>query len=194
MRLNRITGPPAGEKMRLVEELYGKYRALMYKFARGQGRSDSEADDIVSETLRRLFRHADTLVRLNEPQRIDYLARTVKSAAWDLDRKRRAEERRFVVMSEDARLAPDPEEGFIERESEAALIRHLYETLDELSETDRLLLIGRYLEELSDEALARQLGVKAASVSMKLSRARRRARRILERKEADDDGQTKNLK
>lgn len=183
----RSTGPPTARQMRFVEELYRQYRPLMYKYARGRNRGDDEADDIVSETLERLFRHADTVMGLNELQRMNYIVLTVKSAAEDLRRRREARERRFTRADEEDLIGFGPEEMYIERESEDGLIRHLYETLEELSETDRLLLVGRYMRGLSDESLARQLGVKVSSIRMKLTRAKRRARRILEGKEADGD-------
>ena len=188
MRLERSTGPPTEEQVRFVEALYRRYRALMYKHARGYDREGDEVDDIVSASIERLFRHAETIMRLDERHQVSYILQTIHSVAGSLYRKRAAAERFASRLGADERLGPDPEAAYIAREGESILLRHLYETLDELSETDRLLLVGRYMRGESDEALARQLGVKAASIRTKLTRARCRARRILERKEAGGDG------
>ena len=188
MFLSRSTGPPTAEQMWFVEGLFRKYRALMYKYARGRDRDQHEADDIVSEALKRLFRNADTLMALAEYQQSDYIVTTIRSVVGDHYRRRKTQERFHAQLGEEDIIDPGLEEDFIERESRDTQIRHLYETLDELQETDRLLLTGKYMSGLSDEALARQLGVKASSIRMKLTRARKRARRILEGKEAESDG------
>lgn len=191
MPLARNAGPPTTEQMLFVQQIYERQRGLFYKIAMERGRGEAEADDIVSEALLRLFRNADRLRGLHERQLVDYIADTLRSSAVDLERRRRSEARRFVSLEEDDAplLAdPDPESRFVERESESLLIRHLYETLSELRETDRLLLVGKYMEGASDEELARQLGVKTSSVRMKLTRARARARRLLERKENGGSG------
>ena len=117
----RSTGPPSTEQMQLVEELWRTYRPLLYKFARGRNRGDAEADEIVSDTLLRLFRNADTLKELNEPQRVRYISRTVLSVAGDRDRRRHARERRSVPLyeaGEAADAASDPAAAVIERDSE----------------------------------------------------------------------------
>ena len=58
--------------------------------------------------------------------------------------------------------------------------------LDALAPVDGELLIGKYILNLSDEALAQALGVRARSVQMKLTRARHRARILMERMESTD--------
>ena len=184
MTLN--TGPPTAKQMQYVEGLYRKYRALMYKHARGTDRSQDEADDIVSESLRRLFLYTDKLMACDELQRLNYIVKTIRSVVSDYYRKRNAYERHITPYEEHDAAGPGPEELYIERESRDTLVRHLYETLNEVSDTDRLVLVGKYMQGASDEVLARQLGVKASSIRMMLTRARKNARVILERKEADD--------
>lgn len=190
MSLARNTGPPTTEQMLFVQSIYERYRGLIYRIALERARDPTEADEIVSESLQRLFRNADTLRPLHEKQLVDYLADTLRSVAGDFERRQRTESRRLVSLESEFTPphAADPETELVERESENALIRRLYETLDELSETDRRLLVGKYMQGASDEALARQLGVKAASIRMKLTRARNRARKIMERKEVGDSG------
>lgn len=177
--------------MRLVQTIYEKYRGLIYRLAMERARDKMEADDIVSETLQRLFRNAETLQSLREKQLVGYLGKTVHAVAVDTVRSNVSVSRRLISYEDEYEPAdeyPGVESDLLERESERLTIKRLYETLAELSETDRLLLVGKYMEDASDEALARQLGVKAASIGMKLTRARRRARKIMERKEAVDNG------
>lgn len=172
--------------MRYIAELYEKHRALMYKFAIGRNHGKDEADDIVSEALQRLFRHASKLMTMAELQRLDYIVLTVKSVAEDHYRRRQVIERRSQQVREEDLIDPGLEDFFIERESRDIRSRILYETLAEVSEADRVLLVGKYMQNLSDEVLARQLGVKPSSIRMKLTRARKRARSIMERKIDDE--------
>ena len=50
-----------------------------------------------------------------------------------------------------------------------------------LPEEDRLALEAKYILQLDDRQIARQLGIKPASVRMRLTRARRLARKEMEK-------------
>jgi len=56
---------------------------------------------------------------------------------------------------------------------------------DQLSAKDRLLLEGKYFFDYSDNTLAKLLSCKKSSIRMKLTRARRRIVKLIE-KEGDD--------
>lgn len=189
-RLKRGTGPPTSEQMLLVEALYERHKGLFYKIALERARDETEAGDLISEGLLRLFRNADSLRGLADKQAVDYIADTMRSVAGDYERKHRAENRHFISLDDEDRdigaISPDPAEELEEREEQDRRLSLLREALTELGETDRLLLTGKYLHGESDEALAARLGVKPSSVRMKLTRARKRAREIMERKEAGE--------
>ena len=59
----------------------------------------------------------------------------------------------------------------------------------QLSKEDQLLLEGKYLLEYSDPELAQLLGCQSASVRMKLTRARRRAQKLLKKEGVLDEEQ-----
>lgn len=183
--MHRGTGPPTQQDMLFVQELYRQNRGVMYKIAYQITQSEMDADDAVSDAILYLFRRAERLRQLPEKARVSYAAKTVRSMAVDIRRRRKTEERVYASLEdapEPAARAPDPQEAILS-EAERALVR---ETLDELSETDRLLLVGRYVYGCRDGPLARELGVKPASIRTKLMRARKRARAIMERKEAEN--------
>ena len=180
MKQNREA--PTAEDMLLVPSIYEKHKGVFYRLA--LARAGDAADDAVSEALLRLFRNAGTLRGLHERQIVDYVAETVLSAASDLERRQRAEQRRLILLDpEEAELSGQqvsgPEEGVLETEERACRLRLLREALAELCETDRLLLVGKYLNGESDAQLAERIGVRPGSVRMKLTRARRRALRKL---------------
>lgn len=177
--------------MLLVQSIYERHKGIMYKIAREHVREPADADDAVSNALLRLFRNAAKVRQLSGRALVTYIADTVRSAAVDGERRHRTEQRLFVSADTDdygpAETAPSVEEAYAAQERAETRLRHLREALDELPEPDRALLIGKYLDGESDAMLASRLGVKPASVRMKLTRARDRARRIIERKE-DGDG------
>lgn len=179
--------------MLFVQGVYERHKGIMYRVARAHVREQSEADDAVSDALMRLFRNAGRLRGLSERAIVDYVAEAVHSAAIDNERRRRTERSRLVSADADALEAngfytmKSAEERRDEERRQELLLARLREALGELSEADRTLLVGKYIDGESDEALAARLGVQTASVRMKLTRARKRARRIIERKGGEDD-------
>ena len=116
------------------------------------------------------------------------MATTVRSVAFNSERRKRTERRRLVDADvselESVEFMPSYEEQFIEAEVHRDRLRYLRESLAELDETDRELLVGKYIAGQNDDELARRFGIKPESVRMKLTRARRRVRKMIERKES----------
>lgn len=59
------------------------------------------------------------------------------------------------------------------------LREQLAAVLEEISNDDRVLLEGKYILQYSDETLAMVLNCKVSSIRMKLTRARRRALKLI---------------
>ena len=180
--------PARDTDMALVADIYERHKGIMYKTALECIGDDSDKSVVVHDAIVRLAEHADTLRRLNDSALAVYVAATVRSVALNRER-RKALERRIIMdvdISEvdDIDSGPTYEERFIEAEAHRDRLRYLREALSELSDTDRELLVGKYMSGESDEALARRFGVSPESVRMKLTRARRRAKAIIERKES----------
>ena len=181
--VHRNNDPPAAADMRYIEELYRRYRGIMYKTALARAPTPADADDVVSEAVLRLFPHTDTLRALPERALIGYIAETTRRVAIDMGRRRSLESALFTAPGGPVPDAlPGPEEAAVTE----ARLQLLQETLSELRAPDRALLTGRYLENKSDEELARELGVKPSGIRQKLSRARKRAAAIMRGKEADE--------
>mgnify|MGYP002626274011 CR=1 FL=1 len=187
--MSRTQRPASSADREIVRVIYEQHKGVMYRTARANVRDQAEADDVVNDALMRLFRKADKLAAMDRPAVAAYVANTVFSAAMDNERRHHAERRRTeracTVMPDET--VPGPEEGFLEHEERSDRVRLLHEALEELPEADRVLLVGKYVEGVSDQMLAARIGVKPASVRMKLTRARQRIKRIIERKEADGD-------
>ncbi len=175
-----------------LESLYREYRGLLYSTAWRLCGTELDAEAAVNDAILRLARHLDTLRRLDAPALAVYLACTVQSVALNQRRRLDVERKRQSPLEPDELVAlhgaPDPETALIEREERQDELRRLREALAELREADRELLVEKYYAGMDDAALAAKYGVTEGSVRSRLSRAKQRARRIMERKEGEDNG------
>ena len=185
--------PPSAADMQIAGELYERHKGMMLKTALEYLHDHSLAQDVVHDSVLRLASYADTLRSLSELACARYVKETVRSVAINCERKLGSERRRLTDMvpskEEEPMQTETPEQTFIEQDSSRRRIMVLREALEELSEEKRALLIGKYILGESDAALAERLGVKKANIRMMLTRARREARRIMERKEGGHGGQ-----
>ncbi len=126
----------------------------------------NEAEDIAQDALLRAWRRRSTL--RNAERRNQWLATIVRNEAF------RAH----------ARLRPDPSESIeywegAEDDRMVETVEHadLKAALRGLSERDRKLLAMRYVEDLTQGAIARRLGIPEGTVKVRLHRARNKLRR-----------------
>lgn len=163
-----------------MEELYQTYETLMYATARRYLPPEDSAD-AVQDGIERLMGKTETLKRLEKPALIRYIVLTVQAAAIDLQRRKKAHQ--TALSLEEGAVAEaqdcDLEELLCGKERMEAFCA----AWRKLEEKDRLLLLQKYFLELSDEELARSYGCKPDSIRMKLTRARRRLGRLMQREE-----------
>lgn len=175
-----------------IVQLYLKYERLMFAAAkRAAPELPSSWEDIVQDSLEKLIRHEDTLRTLEERSLLAYISITVRNTALNCRRRQALKDRFFTDFSEGDPEGTDPaapsmEDLVILREERASLL----EVWRSLSETDRLLLRGRYILQSTDGELAELLGCKPASIRMKLTRARRRALKSMLDKEGGPGDKT----
>lgn len=163
-----------------MEELYQTYERLMYATARCYLTPEDSAD-AVQDGVERLMGRIDILQRLEKPALIRYIGLTVQTAAIDILRRKRAHP--TVLSLEEyavqAKQDLDLEEALCGNER----LEEFRAAWKKLDEKDRFLLQQKYFLELNDEELARYYGCKPDSIRMKLTRARRRLARLIQRGE-----------
>ncbi len=164
-----------------LEELYRRWRDLLYAHARSLGAAETEAEDVLQESFLHLWEKVETLRGLPERRQFSYVYTTVHNAALS----HLARRGRLPGLSlDDPALAaadrtPGPEEALLSLERE----REFRAAMEKLEEGAKLLLTLRYVLEESDEAIAGRLGVKKDSVRMLMTRARRKLREELKKLE-----------
>jgi len=135
---------------------------MAYRYAS----NPSEAEDIAQDALLRAWRRRSTLREAD--RRNQWLATIVRNEAF----------------RQHARVRPDPTamietyEGVEDERVVAAVERaDLHAALKLLNDRDRHLLELRYNEDLTQQAIARRLGIPEGTVKVRLHRARDKLRR-----------------
>jgi RNA polymerase sigma-70 factor, ECF subfamily len=135
---------------------------MAYRYAS----NPSEAEDIAQDALLRAWRRRSTLREAD--RRNQWLATIVRNEAF----------------RQHARVRPDPTatietyEGAEDAQVVATVERaDLHAALKRLNQRDRELLELRYNEDLTQQAIARRLGIPEGTVKVRLHRARDKLRR-----------------
>jgi RNA polymerase sigma-70 factor (ECF subfamily) len=135
---------------------------MAYRYAS----NPSEAEDIAQDALLRAWRRRSTLREAD--RRNQWLATIVRNEAF----------------RQHARVRPDPTSMIetyeaVEDAQVVATVERadLHAALERLSDRDRQLLELRYTEDLTQQAIARRLGIPEGTVKVRLHRARDKLRR-----------------
>ena len=163
-----------------LTRIYLDYRRLMFSVAIEIVKDPLVAEDIVSMAVLEMIERIDVLRKVNSCRLRSYIASIVRNDSIDYVRKRNRQGK-YCVFSEDEPLIDNiAEEGTLEDE----IIRRvegemLYEGIAKLSESERLLLTMKYIDDVPNKEIARLLGIGNDSVRSYLSRARRHLKQII---------------
>jgi RNA polymerase sigma-70 factor, ECF subfamily len=145
---------------------WGEAHRVCLRMAYRYASNPSEAEDIAQDALLRAWRRRSTLREAD--RRNQWLATIVRNEAF----------------RQHARVRPDPTAAIetYEAAEDAQVVAtveraDLHAALRRLSERDRQLLELRYTEDLTQQAIARRLGIPEGTVKVRLHRARNKLRR-----------------
>lgn len=145
-----------------------KHVDRLYRAAWALCGSREDAEDLVQETFARVLAKPRYL-RGGEDEEIHYLMRALRNMFFS---SRRSAARRPVVVAEVDELAVgDPRAT--DRPGEALEVRELYAAIAELPEDFRLVLVAVDMVGLSYKETSELLGVREATVTTRLFRARK---------------------
>jgi RNA polymerase sigma factor (sigma-70 family) len=157
--------------------LIGSYERVALSVAFGVLGDAAAAGDVAQEAFIRAW---ERLGDLREPQRFGtWLCGIVRNLAIDCVRRKKPTEPLTAVAAQAdvSRWSTDPSDRLSQRESEEQLAQAMG-TLDELT---RQIVAMRYYDDLSSKQIAELLEMTPASVDMRLSRARKQLKTVLER-------------
>lgn len=161
-------------------DIYIKHMQLMYSVAKKFTSNIEDQKDIVQTALERLLKIFSVPGAKKRCISSGYIVFTVRSVAIDFLRKE-GRESEHCVSIDDSQLTnianPNNELEDLYRSSDGA--ERLRSVWPNLSAEDRIVLEGKYILDLTDEELAGIFNCNPNSIRMKLTRARRRAIKLL---------------
>ena len=167
----------------LMDQMYMEFERLMFFTARQYASKTEIAEDIVQESLVRLYGKVQTMKQMKQVVLAAYIRATVRNTAINALRKMNREKDYAADAETDAFTRADQARALDTMMDLSGYRILLSKIWPQLPEEDRLLLEGKYILGYSDQELAAEIGCQANSVRVKLTRARRRALTIIQKQE-----------
>ena len=165
--------------------LYHEFKPIMFATAKKYVSNPQDCEDIVQDSLERLVKKISLLRQKERCVLACYVVLTVRNTSINHLKKQASAQKIFVNLSDqrDDPLSPEPslDDWLMLIEDK----ERLYRIWKQLTREEQLLLSGKYILEYSDAELAGQLGCAPASVRMKLTRVRRKARKLMDMYEGE---------
>lgn len=165
-----------------MTNLFMKYKDVMYRRAYGIVKEPELAEDVLQITLVKLIEKIDLLEKMDSNKLPAYIVSAVKANAVNCYNKRKSRQKRTYSHIDDDSLHEIPDDGTLPDDcavnDETAL--RLMETLDRLPESEKSVLIYKYISEYADAEISMLLGISKNSVRVYLSRAKKHALALIQ--------------
>jgi RNA polymerase sigma-70 factor (ECF subfamily) len=163
-----------------MEKLYIDHRQIMYKKAYFMLCNQQDAEDVINTACVALINNLSRLRDFDSCTLRAYIVSTIRNTAINCINKRNRISAHSVPDADAAfeRVAPEnqaPDSRIIQQ----AELEALKQALKTLPEKEMTLLQMKYVTEAPDEQIAKELGIRRASIRSYLTNARRHARAIL---------------
>lgn len=157
-----------------------KARDIMQKF----GISDEAdlSDDLLHDAMAKILQNMHTISNFNDFQLLAYASKAVQSCSIDYCKKVIRDQKAMQekgILEGDLIIEEDPTRKL----GESDFVIQLGKILALLSGNDRNILLYKYFLNYSDTQIAELIGIQPDSVRMALTRARRKVRKLWEKKE-----------
>ena len=163
-----------------MTEFYEKYYRLMFAIAKGICLGCYDSEEVVQDAIVKLISKISLLRSLPEENQVYYTAATIRNTAFSLLRRKSREKNIIVPMSDwFSDLVSEEENPVEDKMILTENIEEMAHCWEYLSEEEQFLLEGRYILELTDGELAEQVGCKPDSIRMKLTRTRRKMKKLI---------------
>lgn len=173
-------------KREFMANLYVGFYGKMKKKAFALVSDEHAAEEITQETFIRLIENADTVMNVEKTKLPAYVFAAVRNMAFDYLR-RKSRDKDFLAFSEfdeEDAIAEEktsaPEDILLHKES----VRALAKVLAKLPERDRTVLEAKYILCMKDSELAKRFGISESGVRMCITRAKRKAFKMMEGEKA----------
>ncbi len=184
MLIMMITALESDDDKAFMLNLYRDYYALVRKTVYNITRDAEHAEDLANDTFIRLIEKVSVIRTLESCSLAVYVVYTSRNVAINFI-KHRDVQQKYLYFGEDTDLAegiPDLTDNIMEeRIIHQEEISELRNAILELPEKYKELLYFKYILELHDREIADILNIAPASVRQYLTRARREAKKLMEK-------------
>jgi RNA polymerase sigma-70 factor (ECF subfamily) len=171
-----------GDKL-AIEVLIRRYQNYVYRLCYLIMRHEQDAEDMTQETFIRAFR---ALPRFEIRKGISFEAWLYRIAVNACRSRMRRKWYQALPWREAPELLAESEEQPDRLLMQGERRDEILEAIDSLSEKHRLVIILRYYGGLSNEEIARTLGIPSGTVRSRLHIARQRLRELLEERQTEE--------
>ena len=175
------------EDQRKFEELYHKYRQMMYHIAYRILLNVEDAEDVVQMAFLRIMNHLDDIDEKNEQKTKSYMSIVAQNLAYDVYRKKKRDWEASFSYDEYETLIPDPNGQNFEDIDDGSEARRLAEAIKKLPPKYADVVRLTYVHEFSSEKVGEILGISSDTVRQRLVRARKKLKEMLQDDEKKDD-------
>lgn len=170
------------EDRELMEDIYESCRRLMYSEIKKLVSGPEEMiEDLLHSSVEKMIRHIDKLKEIQVNKRTSYVCEICRNTAIDFLRKRNPVEYRESEELDRFESSMGIPELFLLKKEEDSIIKLAW---DQLDEKHRRVLSEKYILRLSDQEIAKDLGIGKDSVRTTVGRARNAYRKKLSEVEA----------
>lgn len=167
----------------LVNELFAKYRQMMFRIAFGILHNKSDAEDAVQNTFLWIINNLEKISQIPCYERGFYFATIIEHISINLINKQKRH------PSEDLEAHADlvSDQSVEEQADENITIQEIEQALKELSDRDYSLMYLSLFKQMKHKEIAEALDIPEKNINVYLARARKRLIKILKKRGIADD-------
>ena len=184
--LSLINSLETEEQRITAANLFEKYQNAMYWIAFNVLKNDMDAEDAVMKAAENICVHIDDFSKLNEDDTKLLISSIVKNTAIDIYRRNKnfslQSTDEYIFSEDDTTTTVEDELPDLFAEFDFGLLQKY---VVKLKEKYKIVLIMRYKENLSNQAISRRLNLPVSTIGTHLERAKKELRKIIE--EAQND-------
>lgn len=181
--INTVAGDP--QDAEFMTWLYEEFKPIMHATAKKYVSNMQDCEDIVQDSLEQLIKKISTLRQKERCVLACYIVYTVRNTSINHLRKLSITQKHTVSLDEQINESLSSEPALDELLVLAEHKELLHLIWEQLTQEEQFLLMGKYVLEYSDREIAEQIDCAHASVRMKLTRVRRKARKLIREYEGE---------
>ncbi|HZK35295.1 MAG TPA: sigma-70 family RNA polymerase sigma factor [Bacillota bacterium] len=167
------------------EELYNKYRYLMYHIALAILRDEHLAEDAVHSAFLRIVNHFNKLGNIYSHKTKAFVVIVVESVAKNIYKERK---RQSPTLYDQVDYLIDDKAQVLDDVIDSLSLEEIVAKIKELSPIDSNILMLRYVHDISIKEIARISDTKNSTIRKRLERARGRLAKLLAENGGHSDG------